>query len=205
MLSGVATRMRNPDETDLEILRLLLEDARRPFSEIAERVDLSPPAVSDRVHRLVEMGVIRNFTLDVDRTKFQNRVPVVIRLTTEPEAVERVFDRVCELEGAEHVFQQFDGGIVAHVSAPGTDVHAWFRDSLDLEEIESYEITPLARYEWCVGVNPSDFTISCAVCENTVKSGGETARIDGEVKVFCCPSCRDKYEQQYESLRREAT
>ncbi|MCU4752375.1 winged helix-turn-helix transcriptional regulator [Halobacteria archaeon AArc-curdl1] len=196
--------MRNPDETDLEILRLLIDDARRPFSEIADHVGLTPPAVSDRIARLEELGVIRNFTVDVDRTKLQNRVPVLIQLTVKPEAVERIFDRLYELKETEHVFQCFDGGIVAHVNAPDQDVHAWFRDALELEDIDSYEITPLARYEWSVGVTPSDFTISCAVCDNTVKSDGETARINGEVKVFCCPSCKNKHEQQYESLQQEA-
>ena len=195
--------MRNPDETDLEIIRLLIDDARRPFSEIADCVGLTPPAVSDRVARLEELGVIRNFTVDVDRTKLQNRVPVLIQLTTEPEAVERVFAQVHELDGTEHVFQQFDGGIVAHVNAPNQNVHEWLRDVLELKDIDSYEITPLAKYEWSSGVNPSDFTLSCAVCDNTVKSDGETARINGEVKVFCCPSCKGKYEQRYESLQRE--
>ena len=196
--------MRNPDETDLEILRLLIDDARRPFSDIADHVGLTPPAVSDRVARLEELGVIRTFTVDVDRTKLQNREPALIQLTAKPEAVERVFDRVHELDATEHIFQRFDGAIVAHVNAPERNVHEWFRDTVEMEDIDAYEITPVARYEWSVGVNPSDFTISCAVCDNTVKSDGETARINGEIKVFCCPSCKSKYEQRYESLKRDA-
>jgi DNA-binding Lrp family transcriptional regulator len=47
--------MRDLDETDLEILQLLLSDARRPYSDIAETVGLSAPAVSDRVSRLREI------------------------------------------------------------------------------------------------------------------------------------------------------
>jgi len=58
--------MRTLDETDREIIRLLLADARRPYSDIAERVDLSAPAVSDRVDRLREVGVIQGFTLRID-------------------------------------------------------------------------------------------------------------------------------------------
>ena len=61
--------MRDIDDTDRELLRLLLEDARRPYSELAEAVDLSPPAVSDRVDRLVELGVIERFTLGLDRSR----------------------------------------------------------------------------------------------------------------------------------------
>lgn len=39
--------MQNLDETDMEILSLLAENARMAFSEIGEEVDLSGPAVSD--------------------------------------------------------------------------------------------------------------------------------------------------------------
>ena len=60
---------RDLDKIDLEIVRLLSEDARRPFSDIAEHVGLSPPAVSDRVDRLQEQGIIRQFTVDIDRQK----------------------------------------------------------------------------------------------------------------------------------------
>lgn len=195
--------MRNPDEIDLEIIRLLIEDARRPYSEIATRVGLTPPAVSDRVTRLEEIGIIQKFTLDVDRTTFRNRFSVVIQLTVKPEAVERVFDRVNDLDGTEHAFQLFDGDIIAHVNAPDQDVHSWLRDVLEMEDITSYDITPVARYEWGTGINPSDFTIPCAVCENTVTSDGEMAQIDGEPKLFCCPSCKSAYERRYESLKQE--
>ena len=41
--------MRGLDDTDREILRLLLENGRKPYREIASAVDLSAPAVSDRV------------------------------------------------------------------------------------------------------------------------------------------------------------
>ncbi|MFB6083699.1 MAG: Lrp/AsnC family transcriptional regulator, partial [Halorientalis sp.] len=47
--------MRGLDETDREILDILLSDGRRPYSDIAEAVDLSPPAVSDRIDRLQEL------------------------------------------------------------------------------------------------------------------------------------------------------
>ena len=195
--------MRNPDDTDLEILRLLVEDARRPYSEIAERVDLSPPAVSDRIDRLEELGVIRGFTVDVDRMKLQSRTPALIELTVEPAAVEAVFDRLTDLSATEHVFQQFDGRIVAHVTAPEQNVHEWFRETVDVDAVTAYEITPIARSEWSPGVTPVEFTIACAVCGNTVTEAGETARIGGEIKVFCCPSCKSQYEQRYDSLQEE--
>ena len=96
--------MRKLDGTDLEILRLLVKNAPRPFSEIAEHVGLSSPTVSNRVTRLEKQGIIRNFTVDIDRTKLQSHVPVIIELRATPGTADRLYDAVTELDGTEHVF-----------------------------------------------------------------------------------------------------
>lgn len=196
--------MRDLDETDLEILRLLLADSRRPFREIAENVDLSPPAVSDRIDRLEEQGIIRRFTVDVDRTKLGDRLPVLIRLDAEPDAVEDVFAQVRELDGVEHVFQQFDGTVLAHANAPDRDVNAWLRSSLDLSPVRYADVALLADYEWTVDVTASDFALTCAYCDGEVTGTGVTTRVDGDVKVFCCPTCESQYVEQYERHSDEA-
>lgn len=193
--------MRDLDEKDLEILRLLSTDARRPYRELADHVDLSPPAVSDRVDRLQQQGVIRNFTLDIDRTKLQSRVPVMIELQASPEAVDTVFETVDELDSTEHVFRLSDGTILCHANAPDNDVHSWLHDNIHLGQIDSYEINHVAEYDWNVNIGPSDFAIPCAVCDNLVRSDGVTAEIGGDIKSFCCPSCKSHYQQKYESLR----
>lgn len=54
------------DATDLEIVDLLREDARRTLADIGERVSLSAPAVKRRVDRLEREGVIVGYTALVD-------------------------------------------------------------------------------------------------------------------------------------------
>src|SRR6056297_548491 len=102
------------DEIDLEILQLLVADARRPYSEIADHVGLSPPAVSDRVERLVDAGVIKRFTLDVDRSDLVDGVRVVCEICPDPGATDAVRDGLVALDDVEHVFVTADGGVVAH-------------------------------------------------------------------------------------------
>ena len=196
--------MRDLDETDLEIVRLLIEDARRPYSEIAERVGLSPPAVSDRVTRLEEQGVIRGFTLDVDRSKLRNRISVLIELRAVPDAVERVYESVAELDGTEHVFQLFDGRVLARANASAEDVNAWLRSGVEMGDVVEYDVALVARSDWNVDVTGADFALSCVVCDNPVESGGVTASFDGEIKAFCCPSCESRYVERYESHREAA-
>jgi Lrp/AsnC family transcriptional regulator, leucine-responsive regulatory protein len=57
---------RNLDSTDWEILGELQADGRLSFNQLGKRVNLSPPAVADRVRRLEETGVITGYRAEVD-------------------------------------------------------------------------------------------------------------------------------------------
>jgi len=193
--------MRDLDEKDLELLRLLSRNSRRPFREIADHIDLSPPAVSDRVDRLEDQDIIRKFTVDIDRTKLQSKVPVMIELQPSPEAVSQVYEKLNSLDRTEHVFRLSDGVILCHANAPDSDIHSWLDENTHLGQIESYDIKHVAEYDWQASIGSAAFTIPCAVCDNMVRDGGVTSRIDGDVKSFCCPSCQSHYEQKYEELK----
>jgi Lrp/AsnC family leucine-responsive transcriptional regulator len=54
------------DAVNLQIVRELQADPRVSMSELARRVRLSPPAVTERVDRLRETGVIAGWRLEVD-------------------------------------------------------------------------------------------------------------------------------------------
>ncbi len=196
--------MQHLDETDLEILKLLRSDARRPYRGIAEKVDLSPPAVSDRINRLEDLGIIKEFTVHVDRSQLENNHPVLVQFAVEPASVEKVYDRVRDLEAAEHVHQLFDGRIVATINIPDRDAHAWLRDRVSFEDVVSYDITPIATSEWQPAIRPTDFAIACVVCDNPVTENGEIARVDGDIKAFCCESCHEQYLAEYEHHRSAA-
>lgn len=196
--------MRDLDGTDLEIIRMLLADGRRPFSDIADRVDLSPPAVSDRVDRLKELGIIQNFTVNVDRDSLSQAVPMYVRLRPQPTQVDSVFEKISTLDETEHVFKLADGSIVIHAHLPTHDTHSWLESTVNLSHIENMDAQPLTGFEWNVGLRPDGFDLSCVVCGNEVGRDGEFGRFDGEVKAFCCESCLSRYEQQYDA-HREAT
>lgn len=51
------------DPLDEAIIRELTADARIPYSDLGERVGLSPNAAANRVRRLVDNGTIRGFTI----------------------------------------------------------------------------------------------------------------------------------------------
>ncbi len=57
------------DQTDWRILTELQSDGRLSYNQLARRVNLSPPAVAERVRRLEEQGVITGYQACVDPAK----------------------------------------------------------------------------------------------------------------------------------------
>ena len=198
--------MRDLDETDLEILELLLSNARRPYSDIAEVVGLSAPAVSDRVARLEEMGIIRRFTLDIDRSQLRGGIPVLLTLEIGPEGptLDSLEATLGEAGAVEHVFTTAEADLVVYARVPDTDVASWLADTIDDAAVADFEVTLLAHADWTPELGATEFALSCVQCGNTVDSEGTTTRIDGELYQFCCPSCESRFIEKYDQLQRGA-
>jgi len=78
------------DATNLGILRLLLDDPRLPMSELARRVGMSAPAVTERVQRLHEAGVIRGARLDVDQAALGLGITAYVRVRPMPGQLQNI-------------------------------------------------------------------------------------------------------------------
>jgi DNA-binding Lrp family transcriptional regulator len=65
------------DAKDLAILRLLQANARTTIKEIAEQVHLSTTPVHDRIKRLEETGVIRQYVALLDANKVRKGLKVI--------------------------------------------------------------------------------------------------------------------------------
>ncbi len=68
------------DKYDRLILTALIEDGRLSFAELARRVNLSPPAVAERVAKLESGGVISGYQANVDVSKLGLPIECMIEL-----------------------------------------------------------------------------------------------------------------------------
>jgi Lrp/AsnC family leucine-responsive transcriptional regulator len=72
------------DATNVEILRLLIDEPRLAMSELGRRVGMSAPAVAERVQRMQEAGVIRGARLDVDQAALGLGITAFVRVRPMP-------------------------------------------------------------------------------------------------------------------------
>jgi len=57
------------DNIDLDIIRHLSSNAKIPYTELASKILISPSTVHVRVKKLEDLGVIKNFTINIDYKK----------------------------------------------------------------------------------------------------------------------------------------
>ncbi len=74
------------DNTDLLILNHLIENARESASNIADSVGMSVPAVTERIKKLQDSGVIRGYSLDINKQKLGMDVSAFITIISESSA-----------------------------------------------------------------------------------------------------------------------
>jgi len=74
------------DQHDHRILAELQADARLTMAELGRRVHLSQPAVTERVRKLEECGVIRGYRAIVDAGKLGYGIRAIIRVASMDDA-----------------------------------------------------------------------------------------------------------------------
>jgi len=144
--------VRGLDETDREIVRMLIDDGRRSYSDIAEQVDLSAPAVSDRVDRLQELGVLRRFTVDIDRNMLREGTAALVTVRAAPGQGSRARDALTDADRVEHLFLTADETVVCTVVAE--DVRAFLADRLPTDAVSDYDRTVARRLGLDAPVRP---------------------------------------------------
>jgi Lrp/AsnC family leucine-responsive transcriptional regulator len=80
------------DANNLALLAHLAAEPRIPMRELARRVDMSAPAVTERVLRLRDMGVIRGEQLDIDQRALGLSVTAYVRVRPIPGALPRIIE-----------------------------------------------------------------------------------------------------------------
>jgi len=72
------------DEADRKIIEALIKDGRMSLKELAVVAGLSSPGVSERIRRLLERGIIRGFTADIDPKAIGYSLQAIVRIRPLP-------------------------------------------------------------------------------------------------------------------------
>jgi Lrp/AsnC family transcriptional regulator, leucine-responsive regulatory protein len=145
------------DSLDLALLHALATDARQSQRALARQVEMSPPAVADRIARLERLGAIKGYRVDVDWAALGYPVVVYIAVTASPGVdLSEIINAIRALPEAEDM-SVVTGGLDMLVRLRVRD-HAHLRELL-LAEI--FQINGVQRTETFLSladVEPDNFT-----------------------------------------------
>lgn len=80
------------DEVNLRLLTLLQTNPRMPMTELARRVQMSAPSVTERVKRLEEAGIIAGYRLEVSPKALGLPITAYVRIRPIPGQLAKVAD-----------------------------------------------------------------------------------------------------------------
>jgi Lrp/AsnC family leucine-responsive transcriptional regulator len=85
------------DEVDRKIISELIEDGRVSFAELGRRVNLSSPAVAERVSRLERSGVITGYRAEIDPRALGYQLTAIVRIKPAAGRLPRIPELAAEI------------------------------------------------------------------------------------------------------------
>ena len=110
--------------SDIELIKLLMENSRRPYIELARRLGVTEAAVRKRIKRLEERGIIRRYSIEVDPRKLGYEVVAFIGVDVAPEHYLRLMEDLKRREEVVNLYSTSgDHMLIAE---------CWFKNSSEL-------------------------------------------------------------------------
>ena len=86
----ITTKLPRLDDTDRKIIGELTSEGRVSLAELGRRVNLSPPAVGERVQRLERVGVITGYRAEIDPRALGYQLTAIVRIKPAPRQLARI-------------------------------------------------------------------------------------------------------------------
>ncbi len=111
------------DETGWRLLAELQQNARLSYSELGQRVNLSAPAVADRMRRLEEAGIITSYRAEVNLGKLGLPITAIIRVgNMAGQNCQQILSRVSEIPEVIECYRVTGSdALIAKVAATSAD------------------------------------------------------------------------------------
>jgi len=189
------------DETDILLIKVLQKDSRKSLKELARLTDISVPTARARIDRLVNLGVIRQFTVAIDPQKLLGGVTAFINLKA----------KLAEIESVKSALSDMEEVVGLYVTTGECDlvVKVCVQDARMLEEFilrklnkvagiegaRSGVVVETAKEEYGPYIRPGfGIKVFCATCRKEIRDSPIKRVLQDVEYYFCCNTCTSTYE-----------
>jgi len=191
------------DKKDLIILSELLNDGRKSYSDLAEKIKLSVPATKSRVEKLIENGIINFFTVNLDHSLLTEGRPSLIAIRTPSKSIQNLSEELYTNKLVQRVF--LTGGrynllLITHYITDAQKSKL-ISNIQSLEEVEDIETTILydemPEKRDLLILEPKSIKLICDYCKREFADTIFTKVIGNKKRYFCCNTCLSVFEKRF--------
>ena len=82
------------DELDIDILKVLENDARISYRKISEELNISVGTVHNRIEKLKEQNIIKGYLLQLNEQKLKYKLKAVISLEITGSKIREILEKI---------------------------------------------------------------------------------------------------------------
>ncbi|HUL39645.1 MAG TPA: winged helix-turn-helix transcriptional regulator, partial [Methanomassiliicoccales archaeon] len=196
------------DETDLMILKVLQDNGRLSYRQIADKVKVSVPTISNKIANLEKARVIRGYSaiLDPDRL---GETSVMITVKARPSDLKGVGETLAKDEHVRGAFLLSNCRLLLSCTFPEThQVNDFINRLGQVTEIIDYDVGSVIgaiRDDPRAIVSSGLSTVlECAYCKVPFRGPGVKLKLDGKEYHVCCPVCAKGLQDKYDKIKEKA-
>jgi DNA-binding Lrp family transcriptional regulator/YHS domain-containing protein len=186
------------DLKDLEIIKLLQEDARIPILDISKRLGMSRPSIKGRIEKLQKEGIIRGFTVVVDRNAVLNHIMLLIAMKIEDPAA---FEKLKKMDEFLEIYETMGGrnavGKAMVSDMPELQELMKKLKGLGIKEVDSSIVLNTVKEEFEADIGPDiGISLNCDYCGKEVVGNAYKFKIHNKEYYMCCPICLKAFKKK---------
>lgn len=97
------------DETDEKLIKVLSEDSRKAFNEIADELGLSIITVRKRIQKLIDEGIIKKFTILLNPELYANKITSMVTIHPAAHRQNEIINKITEMKEVEEAYLMTGG------------------------------------------------------------------------------------------------
>lgn len=186
------------DLKDLEIIKLLQEDARIPILEISKKLGMSRPSINGRIEKLQKEGIIKGFTVIVDRNAVLSHILLLVGMKIEDTAV---FEKLKEMDEFLEIYEAMGGrnALGKAIVSDMTKLQEFMEKlkQLGIKEVDSSIVLKTIKEEYEADIGPDiGVTLGCDYCGKEVTGNAYKFKIHNKEYYMCCPVCLKAFKKK---------
>ncbi|MEM0123433.1 MAG: Lrp/AsnC ligand binding domain-containing protein [Conexivisphaerales archaeon] len=189
------------DNLDVTIVNTLINDACSSLRSISKVTGLSPPAVSSRLKKLKDAGIIKGTTVKIDREKLSGGVTAVLLIKCDLSRLKSVANELYTFDDITEVYR-LTGSYSLLAKAETDDFNSMNGFVERIGHIEGViDLNPLLINKYIKQTekpfNKINVNLRCEYCGNMISGKPFTIKFRGVTRFMCCPTCVREYRKAY--------